>query len=60
MRKSMTITKNDMARVIVQALQNRDELPPTDHFMVKRIERNKKTELESRHKEAIKILLKKI
>ena len=39
-------TKNDLARVIAQALVNADEPLPADHFRVTRIvNSNKKTEL---------------
>ena len=56
----MTLTKNDMARVIVQALYNLPALPAADDRRVLRQTRSKKTALQDGHNLAIKILLDRI
>lgn len=50
------LTKNQMARVIIQALFNMDEPPSPDHFRVKRAERRKKDDLARYYKHACKKL----
>jgi hypothetical protein len=52
----IALTKNDMARVIVQALFNMPALPATDHFRVVRIAKGKKADLEPQYKLAHKVL----
>ncbi len=50
----MRLTKNDMARVIVQALYNRPSLPPVDNAeVVKRAKRGTVVSLTHQHKMAI-------
>ncbi len=56
MRKSFTLTKNDMARVIVQALYSMPSLPAANHLKVKRMERNRKDHLQYQHKLALKVI----
>jgi hypothetical protein len=50
------LTKNDMARVIVQALYNLKSLPPADHFSVLRTAKRKKETLVDHYNLAHKIL----
>ena len=54
------LTKNDMARVIVQALYSTDNLPARDNINVKRITRNPKEHLKSLHSRAMNILNAKV
>jgi uncharacterized protein (DUF4415 family) len=56
----MKLTKNDMARVIVQALYNLDKLPARDNVHVKRRERMKKDELRGHYAKAHGILTKRV
>ena len=53
----MNLTKNDMARVIVQALFNIATLPAKDNIHVKRYSRGSKKHLENLHKKAVQIVL---
>jgi hypothetical protein len=52
----LALTKNDMSRVIVQALFNLNTLPAADHPRVKSLAKNKKAHLESQYKLAHKVL----
>lgn len=52
----MQLTKNDMARVIVQALYNIAELPAVDNIHVVRASRGKKAGLVKRYEKAHRIL----
>ena len=54
------LNKNDMARVIIQALYNLDELPAKDNVHVKRQARKKKEILEEGYQKAHKILTDKV
>lgn len=57
----MKLTKNDMARVIIQALYNLPALPAADHnLVVRRTKRNSKTALEYQHGLAVKVLQQKV
>ncbi len=52
-------TKNDLARVIMQALLNADKPLPADHFQVKREMKHVKKELVRRGEMAIEIINKR-
>ena len=52
----MTLTKNDLSRVIIYALFDLPELPAADHPQVIRRSRLKKTELEYQHRLAMDAL----
>jgi hypothetical protein len=53
----MKLTKNDMARVVIQALYNLPHLPPVDDKRVVRMAgRNHVDIMISRHKTACKVL----
>ena len=52
-RVRIALTKNDMARVIVQALYNMPKLPPSDHPKVTRRAKLEKTILRDQHQAAI-------
>lgn len=55
--RRFVLTKNDMARVIVQALYAMPELPAADHPRVARMGRhNGKAALQRQHKLAVKII----
>ena len=54
------LTKNDMARVITQALLNMDELPDADHYWVKKEERPAKQHVAYRYTLAYKILTDRV
>ena len=54
------LTKNDMARVIIQALYNTDDLPGPDNVNVKRLTYQSKTFLKEQHKIAMNILNQKV
>lgn len=56
----MIITKNDMARIIVQVSRNLKELPPADHFEVIKIAKRPKRGIEPLYNTGIKILEEKI
>lgn len=57
----MRLTKNDLARVIVQALYNLDELPAADNCNVLAMARtNKLEDLARQHKLAVKVILDRI
>lgn len=58
--KAKQITKNDMARVIVQALYLMPELPSTTHIEVKRLEKWKKEDLAPKHALAVKTIQNKL
>lgn len=50
-------TKNEMARVVVQALRNMKKLPPADHFHVLHITKNNsKSQVETFYIRAVKLL----
>lgn len=49
-------TKNDLARVIAQALFNADKPLAADHFQVKRMMKHRKDELVRRAEQAIEII----
>ena len=51
------LTKNDMARVIVQALYLQPTLPAADDFRVLRMAKTKKDRLASYHNQAVHILM---
>ena len=53
----MSWTKNDMARVIIQALKNMDEPPAADHGEVLKMAKNKKkSQLEDFLNDAIEMI----
>ena len=52
-------TKNDLARVVCQALFNVGDPLPADHFQVKRMMKHNKAELVRRCEYAIEILAKR-
>ena len=52
----MTVTKNDLARVIVQALHGLPKLPEADSKAVVKMARCRKDHLERQHKLAVKVL----
>ena len=56
----MALTKNDMARVIVQALYDVDKLPRRENPNVIRIARKRKTWLIEDYEKAHKILTAKV
>jgi|TARA_Y100000296_G_scaffold79329_1_gene103098 hypothetical protein len=56
----MTLTKNDMARVITQALWNMPHLPPKDHHWVRKEARPAKWYVAERYTLAHKILTDRI
>lgn len=56
----MALTKNDMARVIIQALYNTNELPEQDNINVIRLTRKSKTFLKEQHTIAMNILNRKV
>lgn len=56
----MRTTKNDKARVIIQALHNLDNLPSSDHKEVKREARANMAALNDRYKLAVKVLQQRI
>lgn len=58
-RKFMT-TKNDMARVIVQALWNMPTLPNSDNEKVLKMAKRRKSDLITEHDKSVKILLESI
>ena len=53
-RRQFMITKNDMARVVVQALYNLSYLPDANNVNVKRVARQSKEVLAERHKLALR------
>lgn len=53
------LTKNDMARVVVQALYSKETLPEKDHIAVKKYEKMKKCDLREYYTKAYDILIKK-
>ena len=55
----MKLTKNDMARVIIQALYLIPELPKENHPKVVRLARAKKKNLQPQYELAVKILTDK-
>lgn len=55
----MRLTKNDMARVIIQALWNKQELPSADDEKVLKMAKRKKIDLAPEHEKAVDILLRK-
>jgi len=59
MGERVQLTKNDMSRVIVQALFRMDKLPPADHFQVERIAKRKKDALISLHRFAVANILER-
>jgi len=56
----MKLTKNDMSRVIVQALWNMSALPDADNEKVVKMAKQKKIILVPQHSNAVKILLESI
>lgn len=50
------LTKNDMARVIIQALNNESVLPSSENVNVKRMATKSKTHIEKLHEKAVKSL----
>ncbi len=56
----MKLTKNDMARVITQALWDMPHLPPKDHHWVKKEERPAKQHVTRRYTLAHKILTDRV
>lgn len=52
----MRVTKNDMARVVAQALYNMPHLPDADHQAVMKLARSPKETLERQHKLAVTVL----
>lgn len=56
----MKLTKNDMARVITQALWNMPHLPPQDHHWVKKEARAVKPRVAERYALAHKILTDRV
>ena len=56
----MKLTKNDMARVIVQALYNSEKLPDRDNVNVVRLARGKKEYVVENYKRAHKILTARV
>ncbi len=56
----MRLTKNDMARVIIQALYNIDKLPDSNNINVIRMAKNKKDLLQDHYTKAINTLNNKI
>ncbi|NNF60711.1 MAG: hypothetical protein HKN06_05180 [Gammaproteobacteria bacterium] len=53
-------TKNDLARVIGQALYNAENPLPADHFEVKRLMKRSKAVLIQRTEDAINILSNRV
>ena len=60
MKRNFTSNKNDMARVVIQALYNMASLPDKNDMRVKRVERkHNKQQLAEWHQKAINILLER-
>jgi hypothetical protein len=57
---TIRLTKNDMARVIVQALLNLPTLPDANHRRVTKMARASVAVLKDRHRLAVKILNDKV
>lgn len=53
------MTKNDYARVIIQALHNLRNLPVYDDWRVVKLSRNRKSHLKDSHVIAMRILQKR-
>ena len=50
------MTKNTMARYITKALYNMNHLPKEDHHHVKRLQKQKKNDLQYHYEKAMKII----
>lgn len=61
MRRSLRLTKNDMARVVVQALYNLPSLPAADDGRVINIEKRTRLDrLTEQHAAAVRVLNAKV
>jgi len=60
MESDVRLTKNDMSRVIIQALYKYQELPPADNCRVVRMARNSKSFIEHEYHIAHKILTRMV
>jgi len=54
--RRLALTKNDLARVIIQALYKMPKLPPADHPKVLNMAKRKKVDLITPHRNAVKII----